>query len=297
MSYRAKIVLEGGATFAKTPQVIARQEGRFTFICRIGTVFGNGNVVYGIGAGDRSAAGGFPDDCPVTIRLEGYETTNAVLHDGATIVLKRIGASEGSKISVQSLKASEEAKKLYNKGVQEITKKKWSSAQKALEQAVAEYPDYAQAWTDLGEVYLELSKKNEARSAFDKAIKADPEYARAYLPAAKLALDEGRNQDGLTLSETAIAINPTEFALAYFYNAVANFNLKKLDVAEKSARKAIELDVRHEAPRAEQLLGFIYAQQNNRTAALEHLRKYLKLSPQATDAPAVEKLIQKLEKK
>jgi regulator of sirC expression with transglutaminase-like and TPR domain len=72
---------------------------------------------------------------------------------------------------------------------------------------------------------------------------------------------------------------------------VANLNLHHLDVAEKSARRAVELDANHEIPRAENLLGTLLAARGDRQGAIQHLNKYLELSPKAADADKVRQLI------
>ena len=90
-------------------------------------------------------------------------------------------------------------------------------------------------------------------------------------------------------------MNPIEFPAIYFYHAVATYNLKRFDAAEKSARRTIDLDSHQEFPRAELLLGSVLAVRGDRAGALEHLRKYLELSPKAPDAAQVNQAISQLE--
>jgi len=79
-------------------------------------------------------------------------------------------------------------------------------------------------------------------------------------------------------------------------NAAANFYLHRLEAAEKSARRALEVDAKHQFPKTEYLLGAILAEKHDYTGALEHLRNYLRLSPHATDAEAVQKQAEQLER-
>ena len=90
-------------------------------------------------------------------------------------------------------------------------------------------------------------------------------------------------------------MNPQEFPQLYFYYAVANFNLKHMDVAETSARRATELDSAHEIPRAELLLGSVLVAKGDRAGALQHFRKYLEIVPKAHDAEQVKRAIAQLE--
>jgi tetratricopeptide (TPR) repeat protein len=299
-TWQAKILPQGLDALPATPLIIPIFEGKVPWKCHIDHIFKNGNVIYHVEPGDilgpPDVSAGIPDDCRVTVRLEGYATVDVTLHHQAVVALRRLGARNGSLVSASSLEAPEPARKAYEKGMDEIDRKKWDKARLDLERAVALWPKYAAAWTDLGEVYREQSMQSEARGAYEHALQADPKYARGYVPAARLALDEGRMNDGLRLSEQAIAIDPVEFPEAWFYSGVANFNLKHFDEAARSAQRAIELDASHALlPRAEHLLGFIFTEKHQYAEALVHLRNYVRISPMATDVPETISLIATLE--
>ncbi|MGP0071874.1 MAG: tetratricopeptide repeat protein, partial [Bryobacteraceae bacterium] len=169
------------------------------------------------------------------------------------------------------------------------------AAQKNFEKAVEIDPEYAQAWSDLGEVLQKKSQPTEARAAWEKAVAADPKYIRPYVQLAMLDLQEKRPEDAAAIAGKAVAMNPLEFPELYFYNAVANYNLKHLDVAEYSARRATELDSAHEIPRAEVLLGSVLIAKGDRAGGVQHFRKYLELVPKAQDAEQIRKAIAQLE--
>ena len=176
-----------------------------------------------------------------------------------------------------------------------MTDEKWAAAQKNFEKALEIDPDYAAAWSNLGEVLKRQSKPAEARTAFEKAVQADPKYIKPYIQLTQLNLEEKRTEDAATISGRAVAMNPLEFPDLYFYYAVANYNLKQYDLAEKGARRATELDSAHELPRAELLLGTVLIAKRDRAGALEHLRKYLEISPKAQDVEQVKRTIAALE--
>ena len=249
--------------------------------CRILPVFGDGTVEYMVDWRYRLNNSATSDECAVTIRLKGYRTTVVTLRNEAVIVLKRIGDSEGSMVSMTALKAPEPAKKAFGKGVAAMIDQKWAVAQKNFERAVEIYPDYAAAWTNLGMVFKEQSDPKEARTAWERAVAADPKYVKPYMYLARLALEQRRMEDAANIAGRALALNPVEFPAVYYYDASANFNLNRFDLAEKSARRAIELDTNHELPRAEFLLGSVLAAKGDRNGALQHMRKYLEISPKA----------------
>jgi superkiller protein 3 len=217
------------------------------------------------------------------------------LRNHATIVLKRIGLHEGSTISATALNAPEPAKKAYGKGVEAMTDEKWPAAQKNFEKAVEIDPDYAAAWSDLGQVLKEQSKPTEARAAWEHAVQSDPKYIKPYIQLTMLDLEEKRTEDAATIAGRAVAMNPLEFPELYFYNAIANYNLKHFDVAQQSASRAIDMDSAHEVPRAEVLLATVLIAKGDRSGALQHFRKYLEILPKAPDADQIKRAIAELE--
>jgi tetratricopeptide (TPR) repeat protein len=294
-TFHAQIVTEDGSPLPTSPQIIPSLTEALVSECAIVNIFGNGSVQYLVNYRGRPYDPSTADVCSVTIRLKGFQTLNATLRNDATVVLKHIGLHEGSTVTATSLNAPEAAKKAFGKGVNSMDDEKWAAAQKNFEKAVEIDPDYAAAWSDLGEVLRRQSKPTEARAALEKAVAADPKYIKPYVQLAKLDLEEKRPEDAATIAGKAVAMNPLEFPELYFYNAVANYNLKHLDVAEISARRATELDSAHEVPRAELLLGSVLVAKGDRSGGLQHFRKYLDLVPKAQDADQVKRAIAELE--
>jgi tetratricopeptide (TPR) repeat protein len=293
--YHSQIVTEDGSPLATSPQVIPALSSSLVQECVILNIFGNGSVQYLVNWRSRPYDPATADACEVTIRMKGYRPMQVTLRNDATVVLKRIGLHEGSTVSATALKAPEQAKKAYGKGVIAMTDEKWAAAQKNFEKAVEIDPDYAAAWSDLGEVLNRQSRPEEARAALDKAVAADPKYIKPYVQLAMLDLGEKRFEDAAAIAGKAVAMNPLEFPELYYYNAVANYNLKHMDVAENSARRATELDSAHEVPRAELLLGSVLIARGDRSGALEHFRKYLEVFPKAPDADQIKRAIAQLE--
>jgi tetratricopeptide (TPR) repeat protein len=296
-AYHAKIAVEGDTPLPTAPQVIPDNSSRLVPMCVIYNIFGNGTVEYRINWAARPYDPNTADACPVKVILRGYRTTSGTLRNGGVIVLKRIGDSEGSTISMSSLEAPKDARKAYEKGVAAMSQRKWAAAEKSLNNAVTIYPEYAQAWSELGEALREQSKVQEAQAAYEKALKADPKYVKPYVQLARLALNERNPLEALEITNRALEIKPVEFPTLFFYNAVANYELKKLDAAEESAKQAIGLDPSHEIPRAENLLGTVLAAKGDYKGALEHLRKYLEISPKAGDADEVKAKIAELQRR
>jgi len=280
-SYRAQIIVDQGVPPPSTPQILPDPPMQ----CTILDVFGNGVVQYVVPPFLRS------DSCPVTIRLSGYRKNETVLRNEAVIVMRRPGSYANPTVSLTTLAAPDDARRAFEKGVGAMVGKKWAAAQKEFERAVAAYPDYAPAWEALGEVLVEQSQPGPARQAFERAVKADPKFAPAWAQLARLAAEEGRMQDALAASERALQLDATGFPAVYASQAMADLALQHLDAAEKSARRAVELDSFHEIPLTERVLGSVLAAKGDREGAIQHWRKYLEMSPNAADAADVRKSI------
>lgn len=216
--------------------------------------------------------------------------------DVGTIVLRRLGNVEGTTISFTSLQAPKDAKKAFEKGREALRKKKFEDARKQLEKAVAVYPKYASAWYELGFLKQQQKDVEGARQAYAQALAADPKFVSPYLQMAVLAAGESKWQEVADISDRVVRLNPIEFPQAYFFNSVANYNLGKLDTAEKSAREALKLDSQHRFPRIPHLLGMILAQRQDYGGAAEQMRSYLKFAPNAQDAEQVKKQLAEMER-
>jgi len=95
---------------------------------------------------------------------------------------------------------------------------------------------YAAAWYELGTIYSTNQETDKAHQAFEKAITADPKYIPPYVSLSALELKNQEYEDAVDTAGKALELDPT-IGVAHFISAVGNFNLNRLDAAEKSARE------------------------------------------------------------
>jgi tetratricopeptide (TPR) repeat protein len=260
---------------------------------------GPGGMGGGRGISERDLMG-----CELRASLAGFRSDMVNLSgrrafdnpDVGTIILRRLGNVEGTTISATSLQAPKDAKKAYDKARSALKKNKLDEAQKELQKAVEIYPRYATAWFELGRVHEQGNDVGQAREAYSKALEADVKFVNPYLQMALIAAKENKWQDVADTTDRVLKLNPFDFPQAFFYNSVANYNLGKLDAAEKSARDAQKLDTQHRIPKVDHLLGMILAQKRDYNGAAEQMRSYLKFSPQAQDADTVRTQLAEIEK-
>lgn len=212
-----------------------------------------------------------------------------------TIILHRLANVKGSTISLTTALAPKAAAKNFEKAEQLVQKGKLEEAEKHLLQATDQYPKYASAWFLLGQVQQRENKPDEARKDYLAAIQADAKYVSPYDQLALLAAQEGKWEDASAYSKQVIELNPVEFPAAFWYNAIANYNLKKPAEAEKSAQALVKMDTQHRFPQAESLLAQLAMDSRNYAAAATHLRAYLALAPDAKNADALRRQLSQID--
>jgi tetratricopeptide (TPR) repeat protein len=230
--------------------------------------------------------------------------------DVGVIVVKRARKVEGNTVSAVPYKLPKDARKAYEKGVQAERNGKLADAQKNLETAVKIYPNSANAWYQLGTVLQKEERKDEARKAYTQATTIDSKFLPPFQSLASMAYQAENWTEVLELTNHILdldplnhaAVNsyildldPVNYAGAYFYNAMANYQLKKLEDAERSALKAEHLDMRTHFPQLHLLVAEIFARKNDYGVAIAEIQTYLALVPHAPDADQVRERLAKLE--
>jgi len=213
-----------------------------------------------------------------------------------SIVLHRVANVEGTTISATTLLAPKDARKAYEKAREALRKGKTADAQKDLDKAVTVYPQFAAAWTDLGMIHEKANDVAEARKCYSQALAADPKLVTPYLRLAQLSMADKNWQEAADTTGRIVRLNPVDFPEAYFYNAVAKYNLRKFDEAETSAREAQKLDIVHRFPQVEHILGVIFYQKKDYAGAAAQMRKYLLLAPDASDAGMVKQQLAEVDR-
>jgi tetratricopeptide (TPR) repeat protein len=226
-------------------------------------------------------------NCELRADLHGYQSSHVDfprMPSGTTnvgvLVLRGQDSKGDAVVSVTSLKAPSDARKEFENGKAQLEKGKLNDAESSLRKAVTTYPQYAEAWYLLGKVQAAKKDPAAAHASYEAAQKADPDYAPTYLPLIQAAAQAHQWQDALSLSDRLIALDTSRYPMAYYYSAVANYNLERLQAAEENALKAETLDKAHGEPRVEILLGMIYTAEQNYTAAAQHYQKYLQMVPE-----------------
>jgi tetratricopeptide (TPR) repeat protein len=251
-------------------------------------------------------ANGLPTTTGCELRgiLPGFQSTSVmiIVATGSvetvnlgTIVLLSV-QEQGSTVSTTSMNAPKGARRAYEKASAHLQKHKLTEAQVELEQAVKLYPRYAAAWARLGWLHEQQNRLDQAREAFSQAQVGDDKFVPAYVGLASVAIRQSKWTEAEQKSARATQLDGVDFPVAFYYNAVANFELGQLDKAEKAARMAERLDMRHSLPQVKLLLSAILAKKQDYPGAGEELKLYLKSAPSTANLEEVRQQVAELEK-
>jgi tetratricopeptide (TPR) repeat protein len=241
--------------------------------------------------------------CELRAVLGGYRSSIVSLAthfnfdnpDIGLIVLKRLGPTDGTTVSMTNALAPKDAKRAYEKGRQQIAKGNVAEARSELSKAVEIYPKYASAWAELGRIEMDLNEPVEAKQAFQNSLAADPNYLPPYERLAVLSLRKRNWQELVDITNRLIQLGAYEYPQVYYYNALAYLNLNQADPAEKSARLALKQDP-EKFVRAYYVLGLALAQHGDFAGAVESLKTYVAAEPNLPEIDQVKKQLADLEK-
>ena len=237
--------------------------------------------------------------CELRASLAGYRSDSIPMfnirplnrNDVGVIVLHNFANTPGLTTSATTALAPKDARRSFERGTKALESNKPDEAQKELLKAVEAYPRFAEAWYQLGRVYERRDHKDQAREAYARSIAADGNYVNPYERLYLMASSENKWEEAATNTDKVLRLNPYDFPGAYYVSAVANYQLKKYDVAEKNARESSKLAGKQAEPRSHWVLGLTLAQKGDFTASSEALKTFLKVAPAGTNREQVEKVL------
>jgi len=231
------------------------------------------------GAPSGSSPIGASSGCELRVSLSGYQPrTIALENDGGyagVIVLHRAGPAPGMTITATTMLAPKGARRSYERGLDAIHRSQPDRAQKEFLEAIHEYPRFAVAWLELGKLYEQRSHFPQARAAYQQSAAADPGFLYPEDRLCLLDIRESRWEEAADISSKVLRLDPYEFPNEYYFNAVSNLELNRLDAAERGARESAKLEGEQAEPRAAYLLGVILWRKGDLPGAAEQLRSFL----------------------
>ena len=194
-------------------------------------------------------------------------------------------------VSVSSLSAPDKARKAFEKAEEEVRKGRWQAATTYFKKAVETYPKYAIAWLELGRVQARQSSFAEAQNCFREAVAQDSKLLDGYVELAKVATRQQNWNDLADATDHLIQLAPGSSPEYWYMNSMAYYNLGRLEQAETSVTRGLDLDPRHQVPEMEYVYGLILGSKKDYKGAAEHMSEYLRLAPDSQDKDIAKNLL------
>jgi len=191
-----------------------------------------------------------------------------------------------AKISAHELAAPHKAQDLMAKGVRLLyDKMDYHGSIAEFQRAVQAYPDYYEAYAQMGIAYVNLGDSANAEMAFRKSYDLSGEkYLDACFLLAKLLSFGHRFAEAEPIARKAAEIDPASWQ-ANEELARALVGLNRFEDAEPSANEADKL--MPDQPGIQLLLADIHMKTHNYPALLQNLDAYLRLTPNGPQADKV----------
>jgi len=192
-------------------------------------------------------------------------------------------------------KAPEKARDELAKGVQALSKEKYSDARTHFEKAIAVYPCYARAQTELAIVLIPSGDFTQAESALRKSIQCDSGYHHARLVLGQLLNMQKRFGESEKTLREAIRLAPSSWEL-YYQLGVADFGLGEYARAAEEFEEVLSFN---SAPPSSYYAraADAYLAQKTYDKAYAKMQDYLRIDPQGRFAEKIRTTIQEMEAK
>lgn len=273
-----KISLESVSSFGGSMSTVADQDGTFSFRNLV-----NGGFTVVVDAGSEYEK----TREPVTFDPNGGGRTvqvNIQLHP-------KVDSSNPLFANVP-----DKALNLYQKGSAAAKKGDSKAAAELLSGAVAAYPNFQIALSELGTQYMLLKDMDKAGETFENLLKLKPTDVGAHLNLGIIAFNKKKMDDAELHLRKALELKsagPT----AYYYLGLTMISTKKYGEAEKEFENAIKNGGENLAL-AHKYLGGLYMQNpDKKQEAANELEKYLTLDPKAPDGEKIKGTIKDLRNK
>ena len=186
------------------------------------------------------------------------------------------------------------AHKQFDKASESITREEWKKAIGQLDRAIEIYPQYVEAYNNLGVVYARMGDRTSERTALQKAVGLNDHFAPAWVNLARMAIVDRDFPTAETLLNKASALAPTDFQTLLILANVELMNLH-YDQAIANCRKVHSMGQDSHA-----LVHFIAARalehEGRIPDAADELETFLKEEPSGVRADAARRELASLQR-
>jgi cytochrome c-type biogenesis protein CcmH/NrfG len=248
---------------------------------RIATAFTDASGRFEVPAEGRGAV-------IVTVQEQGYEPVEQTVDvgyggvtPGVVITLRKARTTlvepEGYKVSVHDLKVPGKARREFEKGMDRLQKKDVTASLDHFKEATHAFPDYYEAYYQIGLANMELRHGDEAEHALQRAIDlSGGGYAEAEFALGALLCDRKAYADAERVLRRGIDVDANSWK-GHLFLGQALFGQNRLPEAEKSAQEVLLR--KPDLPTAYILMANIHIKQHQFALGIKDLDTFLSMKP------------------
>ena len=203
---------------------------------------------------------------------------------------------KSSVLSASLANVPKAAREQCKKAFEALDKGDEKSAIERFLEAIRLYPQFAEAYGELGALYLKAKEFGKAEDALRRALQLNEKNQTAQLNYGIALLYQRKNYEAEKELEKAV-IADESLPAPHVYLGMALLGLNYQDYAEKEFLKAISLKGGEKLAPPHRYLGAIYLSKGKYKQAAEELEKYLELEPKAADDDKARALIKEAHEK
>jgi tetratricopeptide (TPR) repeat protein len=231
---------------------------------------------------------------PVRLRIDvnRFDQTNLIVR-----MRRQLTSADpsGDAVTARELAIPPKARAAFEKGLSKAdSQKDYRGAVQEFQRAIKAYPEYYEAYSEMGVAYVRLKDFTAADKALRTSIEMSAQkYAPPLMLLSMLLNDQNRPKEAEPVARQVVATDPSAWRGSYELSR-ALLGLRRLPEAEASAYAA--RDLKPGNPEVYLLLCEIHRRTQNPSALLQDIDAYLKLAPQGPAAPQVRHLREQLVK-
>jgi len=155
------------------------------------------------------------------------------------------------------------------------------AAAESFQQVIAEKPNDAEAYYNLGTLNLRRNDLQQARQYLEQTVKLRPDYPEAWNNLGMIAAQQGQAEEAIRNFQESLRQRPN-FAIALLNLGNLYRRGGRFEQAQMYLKRALE--IQPDDPEANYSMGMLYAQQDQMQAAADSLQKAIELRPDYPEA-------------
>lgn len=188
----------------------------------------------------------------------------------------------GAAVPLRVLQAPPKARQEYERGLESISRKRFEEGAQHFRKAIESFPDFDEAYLQLGLVHLQQNRAEQAQSAFENVTRIHPQSERGFMLLGRACRLQKKLEEAVAALSQSIQLKEDSW-FAQLELGEALLELGRLEEAATHVARAHALNAREAS--IHQLYYNTLIRQERHREALAELEEFLQLFPGHALAP------------